>query len=157
MSLCEYSASTSRRRCSKPPEPMLMLLGAIAPQRPLPRDEEHMTSDPRREDPPRRRVVHGWPRVVRKRGAVVLEGCANAVLQRRRHQQTDRQHHQQGHDPLRRFEGTRCGPKAGGLEEATATFHRRVTLLASEPLLDGQAGLVECIGGEADTPLPVDT
>ena len=116
-----------------------------------------MTSDTRREAPPRCRVLHGSPRVVRTRGAVVLEGVAHAVLQRRRPQHTDRQPHPQGHAPLRRFEGTRCGPHAGGVEDATATFHRRVTRIASEQLLDGQAGLVEGMGGEEDTPLPVDT
>jgi hypothetical protein len=33
----------------------------------------------------------------------------------------------------------------------------RLTLRASEQLLDGQEGLVECIGGEQETTLPVDT
>jgi hypothetical protein len=108
-------------------------------------------------DPPRRRVLSGLPLVVRKRGAVVLEGLANAVLQCGIDQQTPRHHHQQGHDPLGLLEVKRGGHQAGVLEEATATCPLRLTCIAREQLLDGQAGRVECMGGEQATTRPVDT
>jgi hypothetical protein len=89
----EYSAVESFIRFSKEFEPLLMLLSEIQHHRPLPRDEEPMDPDKILEDPPRRRVLHGVPLLVRKRCAVVLEGLANAVLQCGIAQQPHRHHH----------------------------------------------------------------
>src|SRR5919108_5627719 len=69
----EYSAVESFIWFSKAFEQLLMLLGEIQPHRPRPRDEEHMNPDNILEAPPRRRVLHGLPLVVRKRCPVVLE------------------------------------------------------------------------------------
>ena len=61
---------------------------------PFPWRIEEVNADEIVEDPAGRGVLHGLPLLVRKRGALVLEGVANTVFQGGVHQQTNRHHHQ---------------------------------------------------------------
>jgi hypothetical protein len=130
-----------------------MLLREIEHQGSLPREVQQMNPYKVMEDPALGRVLHWLAIVVGRCRVMVLQGFANARLQRHIDQQTHRHHHQQGHDPLGLFEIERRGQQAGIFEEATAAFCMRLAFVACQELLGRSRGVVECIGGEDDTTL----
>ena len=127
---CEYSAVKPFIRYPQEFEQLLMLFGQIQYQRSLPGDEEHVNPHKIVKDPPRCRILYGGALLVRKGGSVVLEGIANAILQRRIDEQADRHHHQERHDPRGLFEIQRRGQKAWIFEEAKATFRMHLAFIA---------------------------
>jgi hypothetical protein len=126
----EYSAVKPFIRFPQKFEQLLMLLGEIQYQRPLPGDEEHVNPHKIVKDPPRCRILYRGALLVRKGCSVVLQGVANAVLQRRIHEQAHRHHHQERHDPLGLFEIQRRGQKAWILEKAKAAFRMPLAFVA---------------------------
>jgi hypothetical protein len=133
-----------------------MLLGEIQDQRPLPGDEAHVNPHNRGKDPPRCRMLYRGARLVRNGGAVVLQGVANAVRQRRLHEPAHRHHHQERPDPLGLFELPRRGQNAWLREKAKAAFRMPWAFVALEPLLGRERSLVKFVGGAKETTLVVD-
>lgn len=133
-----------------------MLVCEIEHQGPLPRDQEHGHPHKILEDPPRRWVLYRVPFLVGKGGAVILQRFADAILQRCIYQQAHRHHHQERHDPLGLFAIERGGQKARVFEKTNTAFRQSLAFVACSQRLNGQLGIVQCIGGENATPLLVD-
>ena len=143
-------------RCSKEFEQLLMLLGEIQHQRPLPWDEEPVNPHNIVQDPPCGGVLYRCALLVRDGASVVLEGMAHARRQRRLHEPAHRHHPQERHAPLGLFEIPRRGAKAWLLAEANAAFRMPLALVALEQRLRRERGSVQCGGGQEDTTLAVD-
>ena len=105
------------------------------------------------EDPSRCRVLHRSAFLVRKRGPMVPERGANAVLQGRIHQQTHRHDHEECHDALRLFEIQRRGQKLGVFQKTEPTLRLTLAFVAVEECLRGQLLVVKFIGGQDKTTL----
>src|SRR5215211_6051154 len=153
---CEYSAVASFVRCSKEFEQLLMLLGEIQHQRPLPWDEEPVNPHNIVKDPPCGGVLYRCALLVRDGAPVVLEGMAHAIRQRRIHEPAHRHHPQERHAPLGLFEIPRRGAKAWLLAEANAAFRMPLALVAREQRRRRELGSVQCVGGQEETTLAVD-
>jgi hypothetical protein len=132
---------------------VLVLFRQVDHDGPWLRDEQQMNPNKVVEDPARGRVLHRLRRLVGKRGPVVLECLANALLQSGIHQQTHGHHHEQRHDPLRLFERERGSEKAGVFEEAKAAFRIHLTFVACEAFLGWELGVVEVVRSEDETTL----
>ena len=72
---------------------MLVLLGQIEHQGPLPRKASQVNPDKVMEHPACRGVLYPLAFLVRERGMRRVEGLTNAVLSGRIDEQTDRHHH----------------------------------------------------------------
>ena len=135
---------------------MQVLHGEVDNDGRLPRDNQDMKANKGVEHPPRRGVLDAFAFLVRKSRPVVRQHGADAGLQGRRDEQTDRHDHQQGHAPLGLCESERGGQQLRGFQEAKAAFGMRRPLLALEAFLGRSLGVVECIGGEEKATLLVD-
>ena len=83
---------------------MLMFVGQIEHEEPLPRDGEPMHPHKVVQDPPRGGVLDALAFLVWKRRPVLLERAADAGLSGRIDEQTNSHHHQQGHDTFGFFQ-----------------------------------------------------
>jgi len=128
-----------------------MLCGQMQDQRPLPGDEAHVHPHQRVKDPPRCRLLSRGALLVRKGGAVGLEGRAKALLQRRLDAPADRHHPQERHAPRRRFARPRRGQHAWSFAETNATFRLHWAFVAREQRLGRELGRVKVGGGQQDT------
>jgi hypothetical protein len=114
---------------------VLVLVGQIEHEEPLPWDVEPMNSHEVVEHPARGRVLDALAFLGWKRRSVLLERAAAAVLSGGIDEQIDRHDHQQRHDAFRLCQLKRGGQKLRGFQEAKATFRLDLPLIASsQPL-----------------------
>jgi hypothetical protein len=114
-----------------------VLVGEIEHQEPLPRDVEPMNPHKVVEDPPCGGGLGGCALLVRQGGLVLLERVADARLSSRIDEHTDRQDHQQRHDPFGFLQLQRRGQQLRGLEEAKPAFGSGWAFIAVEPRVGG--------------------
>ena len=111
---------------------MLVLVGQIEHEEPLPRDGEHMNPHEVVKDPPCRRGHNPSPFLVWEGRSVLLEGRADAVFEGRIDEETDGHDHHQSHDPLGFFEIKRRGQKLRVCAEATPALRLGLPLVSVE-------------------------
>jgi hypothetical protein len=115
-----------------------------------------VTPDKILEDPACRWVLERFACVMRHRRVMLLEGCAEALLQSRLDEHTHRHDHPERHHPRGCCAIERRGQNAGGVAEANAAFRLRLALIAVSQGLGRSRRVVECMGGEQETPRLVD-
>lgn len=130
---------------------MLVRVREIEHQRPCPRQEEQVNPHKVLEDPSGGRVLDRLPLLVGKRGLLGFQGIPDAILQGRVYQQTHGHDHQEGHDPLRFFQGERRGEKERIFEEPKAAFGMLLALIPCQEVLRGEGTFVEFVGGKNKT------
>jgi hypothetical protein len=111
---------------------MLVLVGQMKHEQPLPRDGEHMNPHEVVKDPPCSRVHNPSPFLVWAGRSVLLEGLADAVFEGRIDESTDGHDHEQGHDPLGLFAIQRRGQKLRVFEEAKPTLRLGLPFVSVE-------------------------
>ena len=130
---------------------MLVLLGEIEYQGPLPRHAQEMDSNKVMEYPARRGGLSPLSFVVRERGCMLLERLTDAVLQGGIHQQTDRHHHEQGHNACGLFEIERRSEQVWIFQKPKTAFRLHLTFIAGSQLPSRPEGVIEFIGGQDET------
>ena len=133
-----------------------MVVIEIQDERPLSRAAQEVNTDEVLEHPLGGGVLDRLPLLSGEGRLMVFERLADAVFSGRIDEQTDRHHHQQGHDAFGLLEIERGGQKLWGFHEAKPTFCLGLPFVGVEPLLGRQLGLIQCIGGQDATPVLID-
>jgi hypothetical protein len=132
---------------------MLVFVGQIEHEEPLPRNVEHMNPHKGVEDPPGGGVLEALAFVVRQGGGGGLARVAHAVCSGRIDEPIDGHHHAQGPNPLGLFEREGRGQPLQGFAEATAPCRPGWPCLAVEHRLGGSLLLIQCVCREEKTAL----
>jgi hypothetical protein len=135
----------------------LVLVRQVEPDGPWSRAVSHLNPDTGVEHPPCGRVLEAVALVVQHWCRMRREDVANPRLQGRIHPPADGHHQQPRPEAFRRVAIACSGQHLRVLQEATPTFRLGWACIPSSPLLRGEEGVVEGMGGADDTPLWVDT
>jgi hypothetical protein len=135
---------------------MLVLLGQIEPQGPLPRKASPVNPDQVMEHPACRGVLDPWAWLVRERGMRRVEGLTPAGRSGRIDEPPDRHHHPHGHDTFGCCERPRGGDTLRVVQPSAPPFGLGRPCVAMEHRLGRPCGRIPCMGGQEATPVRVD-